>query len=109
MSTPPVASKRGFFSRASSRAATPQPDQSAQLSKQLDQTSLDDAGDADEAAPLELDDAAADLQAADVDSEQGESPLHAQYSLIAQSALPASLRGPPVPCARWTRATRQPH
>lgn len=70
-STPPVApvAKRGFFSRASSRAATPQPDAAAQLSQQLDETSLDGR---DEAAPLEgLDDAAAELQGTDIDSEQG--------------------------------------
>ncbi|GAA6015384.1 hypothetical protein JCM8202_002451 [Rhodotorula sphaerocarpa] len=115
MSTPPVVSKRGFFSRASSRAATPQPDQSAQLSKQLDQTSLDDAGDADEAAPLELDDAAADLQAADVDSEQGK--FRALLGILKKTisvkdlssvriSLPANMMEPIGNLEHWTYIDR---
>lgn len=77
-STPPVPTKRSFFSRTPSRSATPQPDQAAQLSKQLEETSLGGGGEGadDEEAPLDpgLDDAAAaELQGADVDSESGQS------------------------------------
>lgn len=84
-STPPVSTKRSFFSRNSSRSATPQPDQAAQLAKQLDATSLDgDAGAAgdDESTPLEgLDDVAAELQGTDTDSESGQSSWRESYVL----------------------------
>lgn len=89
-STPPVSTKRSFFSRNSSRSATPQPDQTAQLAKQLDGTSLegDGAGD-DDATPLEgLDDVAAELQGTDTDSESGQSSCR-NYA-VATSAHPAT-------------------
>lgn len=85
-STPPVSTKRSFFSRNSSRSATPQPDQTAQLAKQLDGTSLerDDGADDDGSTPLEgLDDVAAELQGTDTDSESG------QFSFRLHACCPA--------------------
>lgn len=116
-STPPVSTKRSFFSRNSSRSATPQPDQTAQLAKQLDGTSLegDGAGD-DESTPLEdLDDVAAELQGTDTDSESGK--FRALLGILKKTisvkdlssvriSLPATMMEPIGNLEHWTYIDR---
>lgn len=95
-STPPVSTKRSFFSRNSSRSATPQPDQTAQLAKQLDATRLerDDGADDDESTPLEgLDNVAAELEGTDTDSESG------QFSFRLHACCPAASAELPLSAA----------
>ncbi|GAA5868522.1 hypothetical protein JCM3774_005413 [Rhodotorula dairenensis] len=118
-STPPVPTKRGFFSRTPSRSATPQPDQSAQLSKQLEGTSLGGGGgrdDEEDEAPLEgLDDAAQELQGADVDSGSGK--FRALLGILKKTisvkdlssvriSLPATMMEPIGNLEHWTYIDR---
>ncbi|GAA5984688.1 hypothetical protein JCM10908_003460 [Rhodotorula pacifica] len=122
-STPPV--KRGFFSRGSSRSATPVPDQTAQLSKQLGGTSLGAGGAAagdngldgdEEEGTLEgVDDAAAELQGADVESESGK--FRALLGILRKTisvkdlssvriSLPATMMEPIGNLEHWTYIDR---